>query len=624
MYITVLFLFSTANTLLAQQKIATKNNNKRKILGDTTTVYYTQLSNPTLVLPLDASLDNFEEIDPTWNEKENFATLGGLLATPALDRYYQSKSKGGFRVGFNQFDHYKLERESIKYYEVKDHRPFTELYYSQINQKNNFVKADFGYRFNDNIYIGLQYDLINQNGFYKQEKVRNQNVGFALRVKTNDARYQGYFNFVTNAIKYQDNGGITSDTIIGDLVEAALLNVNTYSSSAQSNYNTTNLTYSQFWYNKGVDSLKQTTNATNEWSHKISYQFNRYKFFDNAPNPDIYGDAAVNPRGLRVFVRHQVLENEIGYRQALGGSLQEAPLWLKAYVKHSWNIVYQQPQNYQIHNFSVGAIIQNNPQYQFKYRIEGQATSVESRLDLMLKAKVGYDLKKFGYLQGQLLFQRYQPSLIDRQLYVSNELIWDNNLNFLQIQEFNFGGKYTLPTIGFEAELLNHTFTNWIYYDSLGVQQAPSSVNLLQLKIKQNFKVWKFHLDNEVIWQPTLAGKAYFRVPELLFSHNFYLQSEVFNKAMLLKIGVRFRYNTAYYANGYDPLTGNFFIQNRQLIDMTPRIDPYISFRIWQFRFFVRGENVLYFANGENYFTAYRRPIHNFVVRLGVSWRLFD
>jgi hypothetical protein len=98
----------------------------------------------------------------------------------------------------------------------------------------------------------------------------------------------------------------------------------------------------------------------------------------------------------------------------------------------------------------------------------------------------------------------------------------------------------------------------------------------------------------------------------------------VFKKAMLAKLGVLFYYNTPYYADGYAPLTGTFFNQNSYAETMVPRLDAYVSFRIWQFRFFIRGENLLYFWEDRNYQTAYRRPIHNVVVRLGVSWRLFD
>ncbi|WP_264789161.1 putative porin [Aureispira anguillae] len=627
----LLFFLAGTSFLSAQQKIASKRNNKFKIIGDTTKVYYSYLTNPTELLQVDSSLHEFETVDPTWNNASWYISLGGLLATPSFDVLYQPKLKGGFRVGLDQFDNYRLHREDIKYYNIKDNRPYTDLYYSQINQKNNLVKADFAHKFSDNFYLALQYNLSNQTGFFKHQRLRNQNVGFTLRYFSNKSKYHGYLNFITNAVKHENNGGIIVDTL-GGLTDDFLANQDVRSTSASTHYNLTEVSYTHFLYNNRVDSLGTNTAASNEWSHRITYQFNRYKYFDTNPPTDgsWYGLASVNPRGIRHFIRHQLLENELSFRQAIGGSLTSAPLWVKAYVKHSWNAVYQEPIDFNIHNISVGLVAQNNPQFKFKYRVEGQLTWAERQLDFSLKGRVGYDMGKLGYLEGQALFQRYQPNLIDRQLYVSWDKVWDNNLLFRQIQELNFGGSYTYKIdkkqwgLQFKGEVLNHTLTNWTYYDSSEVHQATESVNILQVKLQGDFKIWKVHLDNQVVWQPVLAGGDYFRIPQLLFKHNLYLQSYVFKRAMLAKVGLSFYYHTPYQADGYAPLTGAFYNQNSFTTSLDPRLDAYVSFRIWQFRFFIRAENLLHFVYQRNYFTAYRHPVTNFVVRLGISWRLFD
>lgn len=614
------------------QKIAARRNNKVKIIGDTTKVYYSYLANPTELIMVDSSLYEFEDIDPTWRNEKWYVSLGGLLATPTFDIVYQPKLKGGFRVGLNQFRHYQLKRDDVRYYKIRDNRPYTDLYYSQINQDNNLIKAEFAHKFSDNFYLALQYDLSNQAGFYQHQRIRNQNVGATLRYFSNDSKYHGYFNFFTNAIKHENNGGLTVNTLtrVGDdfLATQAVK-----SGTAETRYNLTEVSYTQFLYNNKVDSLGAKTTANNEWSHRITYQFNQYKFFDKLPPTDssLYGIANVNPRGIRQFIRHQLLENELSFRQAIGGSLTSAPIWIKAYIRHGWNAVYQEPIAFDIHNISAGLIAQNNPQFNFKYRVEGQLTWAERQLDFFVQGRVGYDMGKIGYLEGRVLFQRYQPNLVDRQLYVSWDQVWDNNLFFNQIQELNFGGSYTYKidkkNIGvlFKGEVLNHTLTNWVYYDSaFSVKQNLESINILQLKLQGDFRIWKIHLENKVIWQPVLVGGAYFRLPQLLLKHNLYIQSYIFKRAMLAKLGVLFNYHTPYKVNGYAPLTGTFHIQNEFINTIYPRIDAYVSFRIWQFRFFIRGENLLHFAYEENYATAYRHPITNFVVRVGISWRLFD
>ncbi len=624
-HIPFLLLIFLSMALQAQPRVAQKRNTKLKIIGDTSKVFYTYIANPTERFRVDSSLYEFEDIDPTWDGGRWFSDLGGLLASPSFDLLYQPKLRGGFRIGLEQFSRYKLERADIKYYQIGDNRPYTDLYYSQINQKNNLIRAEFAHKFSENFYLALQYNLSNQTGFYKHQRVRNQNVGVTLRYFSNKGKYHGYLNVMTNAAKHENNFGVTEDTLIG-FGDDFLPTLAVSSETAETQYNLTEVSYTHFLYNNKVDSIGGNTAASNEWSHRISYQFNRYKFFDGGPSStsNLYGLANVNPRGIRQFITQNVLENELSFRQAIGGSLTSAPIWVKGYVKHTWNGVHQEPISFDIHNISGGIVAQNNPQFKFKYRVEGQLTWAERQLDFFVKGRVGYDAGKFGYLEGRVLFQRYQPSLVDRQLYVSWDQIWDNNLSFKQIQELNFGGSYTMERWGFKVDALNHTLTNWVYYDSLGVKQAPETINILQIKLQENLKVWKLHLDNQVIWQPVLAGEQYFRVPQFLFKHNLYIESYIFKKAMLAKVGLLFYYQTPYKANAYQPLTGAFYIQNQLTTSIDPRLDFYVSFRIWQFRFFIRAENLLYFATERNYFTAYRHPVTNFVVRFGISWRLFD
>lgn len=627
-----LFCGVLPTTMVAQPKIAPKKRQGVKIIGDTTRVYYTTLKKTVESRRIDDGLNNFEQVEATWDGSTWYRTLSNMLAAPSFDLVYRAPDwEGGFRVGLTQFEPFILKQKAIKYYQVKDYRPFTELYYSQLNQQNNYIKADFGYGFNSNVYLGVQYSLIRQTGYFKHQRTRNQNIGYTMRFITNNKRYHSYFSFFNTAIKQEDNWGVR-DTVVANTAVDFLSQLPVNSSNGNTRYNKTSFHYTQLLYNKGVDSLVGKRIANNAWGHSLHYHFNRYKYFDKVPPTDnsLYGLASVNPRGIRLFIRHQQLENEVSFRQAVGGTLSSAPLWFKVYGKHYWNLVYQEPIKFEVHNFAAGVLLQNNPQFRFKYHVQGQLTWAERQLDFFVKGRIGYDLGKFGYLEGEANLQRYQPSLIARQLYVSWKNVWNNNLNYRQVQVVNFGGTYSnslrtkILGIKIQGSILNHTLTNWVYYTKERVQQAPSSINLLQVKAKGYFRVWNFHLDNEVIWQPTLVGKKYFRVPELLLQHNLYWQDWIFKRAMLAKIGVRFNYNSSYYANAYSGLTGAFYIQNKGLVQMYPRLDVYASFRIWRFRFFARAENLGYFLYNENYFTAYQHPVSNFVVRIGISWRLFD
>jgi hypothetical protein len=152
----------------------------------------------------------------------------------------------------------------------------------------------------------------------------------------------------------------------------------------------------------------------------------------------------------------------------------------------------------------------------------------------------------------------------------------------------------------------------------------PGTANIIQLRLKQDIHLWKFHLENDVVWQRILSGKAVYRLPELIFRHGLYFESKVF-KTVKLRTGINFRYMSSYSANAYFPILANFNLQNEQLISFQPVADIFVSVKIWQLRFFVNAENLTYYLNGwQNYYTTPNYATANWFVRLGASWQLFD
>ena len=127
-----------------------------------------------------------------------------------------------------------------------------------------------------------------------------------------------------------------------------------------------------------------------------------------------------------------------------------------------------------------------------------------------------------------------------------------------------------------------------------------------------------------MVWQPVLSGANFFRFPELVLKHNLYFESMVFKKVVRLKVGASVRYNTNYKGYGYTPVVGQFYLQNERMLTFYPMINVYLAAKIWQFKVFVTGENLMQLITGENFYATVHNPYPNFLVRLGVGWRLFD
>jgi hypothetical protein len=99
-------------------------------------------------------------------------------------------------------------------------------------------------------------------------------------------------------------------------------------------------------------------------------------------------------------------------------------------------------------------------------------------------------------------------------------------------------------------------------------------------------------------------------------------------KNLNLSFGVEARYVSAYKADGYAPVTGQFFTQSDTTIrQRLPDISLYLHLRIRSFTAYVRAENVNAIAfspNGfgfyHNNFVAPNYPSPGMILRFGFFW----
>jgi hypothetical protein len=633
-------LFTSGHLLFSQNTIPSDSTNldtlsteketideRNKPLGDTTAVFYF-FSDPQKLTFIDTGLNHFEYPKRSWNNESFLNTSDlGHPGTPTFYFFPQSRLKAGFRVGLDAFYNYRLKAEDISTFVVNGKRPFTDLYFSQIDIQNVILRARFAHQVTSNLYYSIYYGLINYNGFFNNHRSRHQDISLNLRYQ--HRKYSIYVCFINNANNQSENGGLTS-TEINNVSPLFLVNLpvqlNPLSDGPKNENRHQYLSIKNYFKNSKTDSLSGSTEATAQFGHHFVYENNAYKFFDKNPSGDssFYGSFQTNNRGIRHYIRHQVVENELSYKQALTGNLSNSPLVFNFSLSHRWNIVLQEPELFHVHNFFLGGEILNVQNSPFVYKASFKATNSRNGLDFFLKADLSYLFKNILIFGGQLVFQRYEVDQIARKLYVSRSKVWDIN-TYGQTQELRLNAFLAWPKWWGKLEFSNLLISNPVYYDSTSLaKQYNGSANLFQIALKQDLHIWKFHLENQVSWQRDVSGTDIFRIPQFLLFHSLYFESKII-KNLLLRTGVNLRYTTAFKANSYSPLLSGFYLQNNQELSFYPVMDFFISAKVWQFRFFVNAENLSYFLyNAKNYYVAPNYPATNWFVRLGISWQLFD
>lgn len=590
-------------------------------LGDTTSVRYYYQTDP-IVRFIDTTLNGFESPSIPWKKPVGFFSDLGHLGTPIYPLLWSSEAKAGFRSGLDMFTYLRLKPEDIPFYEIGGKKPFTDLYYSQINMQHVMLRANFAHQFNKSLYYSIHYGLINYNGFFRGQRSRHQDV--ALNFRYRKKNYLAYLSFINNSNNQSENGGVVTEStgLVDQLFltnqPVQLLVRNDGSPKHENSHQT--LSFRQYFNN-----AKES--PTSAFGHHLLLQNNRYKFFDKGPAADsaFYGNFQTNNRGIRHYMKHFLIENEINWQKAFGGTLDKTSLHLKVFVSHSLNRVNQEPERFWVNNFAAGIMLSDRMNGPFNYSADAKFVNSRLGLDFWLRGKAAYRLNNLLSIGSSALFQRYEPEQTARIFFISGTEIWNNRGLLKQTQEFTLQGFLAWPRFWGKFEIQNQTISQAVYYDTEAiVRQMSGAANILQMILRQDFHVWKFHLENEIVWQRVLAGNAIFRLPEWLFRNKLYFESKVF-KTMRLRSGVALRYTSAYFANAYFPVLGSFYLQDSQLMNYYPQADIFVSVKIWQLRFFVNAENLTYYINGmQNQYTAPYYPNPNWFIRIGASWQLFD
>jgi hypothetical protein len=136
-----------------------------------------------------------------------------------------------------------------------------------------------------------------------------------------------------------------------------------------------------------------------------------------------------------------------------------------------------------------------------------------------------------------------------------------------------------------------------------------------------NFKI--LHFDNFLGVQGNNQQQA-LRLPRVFVKSSLYIEGFIFKGKMLGSFGVDLRYNSRFAINAWNPLIGQYHIQNEQTMKFTPVLDVFLSFKVKTLRFFMKANYVNEGFIAKNYFTALGYPDRGRTLAGGLVWRFLE
>lgn len=530
------------------------------------------------------------------------------------------------------------EANEIRYSSVAT--PVTELYFKTVMKQGQNVDAFFTVNVSPRLNFSIAYKGLRSEGRYINQLSSTGNFRFTTSYNTLNKRYFANAHFVSQDILNEENGGITTiedfESENPDFQNRERLEV--FLTDAKS-----------FLKGKRVflDHLFRVNSNKGSNNLYVSHQFNyENKYFE-------YNQATV--------------QSSVGGRTVyrFGDSYKTSGINDQTHYNKTYNKVGLIYENTTLGKFQFYADDFFSNFYYNQILILDDET-VPSSLSRRINSIAGqYDYQKNKWT-GKFLFTRSvtNQSLSNMEAKLQYELNDETQLSF-QYQNINklANDNYNLYQSSyvnynwsndFKNEKINSIIVNanspWVdvsvqystlndhlYFadvstpDQIALRQqiiAPAqyanTINYLSVKASNEFKFGKFALDNTILYQKADQSNAILNVPEFLTRNTLYFSQEMFRKALFLQTGVTFNYFTNYYANEYNPVIAEFFVQNNKEIGNFTNFDFFINAKIQRTRIYLIAEHFNSSFSGNNFYSSPNNPYRDFMIRFGLVWNFFQ
>lgn len=571
--------------------------------------------------------DNFGLL-PFANDGQTYNTLQYSLTN------FSPYPEFGFKAKHFNF----LEANQIRYASVAT--PVTELYFKTTQMKGQSVDSFVTLNTSENLNFSLAYRGLRSEGKYINQMSSTGNFRFTLSYNSKNKRYFANTHYTYQDILNEENGGITTveDFESENIDYKNRQRLEVYLTDAKSFLKGKRIFLDHSFR------INPTKGANNLYiAHQFNYEnkffeFNQATVTSSANGRTVYrfGDS-YKSSGINDQTHYNKMYNRVGlaYENTTLGKFQ--------FFVDDFRSNYYYNQILIFDTKTVPSSLSqniNNAGGQYQYRKNKwngtflYSRSITNQSLSNLDAKLQYDINE----DNQLTFQYQNINKLPNNnynLYQSSyvEYNWSNDFKNEKINSLIANATTPWVNASFQFSVLK----DHLYFadvstatQALNMTQivAPAqydgTINYLSVKVGKEFKFGKFALDNTLLYQKTSQQESILNVPEIVTRNTIYFTNYFFKKALYLQTGIVFNYFTKYYANDYNPVIGEFFVQKEKEIGNFPNLDFFVNARIQRTRIYFKAEHFNSSLTGNNFYASPNNPYRDFTIRFGLVWNFFE
>ena len=533
----------------------------------------------------------------------------GNLGTALNPTFYQFPEIVGLRHGYDAYNPYLPGADDIRYYDTKS--PFIDLNLIFGSQGRSMGIFEFSRNIKPNWNVGFNFrKIVGDKQIGAQQLRGDRNVDniyydFYMSYASENGKYHalGYISRFDH--KVRETGGIrVFSDVRSDLFryrDAVIRLRNATAKDFRVNYH--------IYHQYKLTEFSQLYHSFKRSSQKITYN----DFTIDSDTTNYYTTPLIDPDSTMELSSFIYMENEVGLKGQLG------PLFYSGYLKrrdidHFYR--YLKPFDKTSETY-----IGFNARFDFTETIKLGGDG-EFLQDGNFKANAFIDTP---YLEGGYHAARYEPTILQKE-FLGNHREWDNSFGSTFSFELYGNLKYAYKFIRIKPGVSFTTIDNYIYFNQDVVPEQtnrPANISTLKLDLELDLpKHFHFTSSSRVT---SVGGDAanVFRIPEFFSTGGLYYDNFWFNDYMQVRIGIDLYYRTAHFANAYDPLSQQFFLQDDFELKSYLMADAYLSAKVNNMMIFLKMNHINQ-VSGDGYFITPYYPGLQRLFDIGFKWRFFD
>lgn len=545
-------------------------------------------------------------------------------------------------LGARAKHHRYREIEEMQYYNVIT--PMTDLMFKTTLEEGQLLDALLTFNTSRRLNFSIAYTGFRSLGKYNSEQIQSGNFISTVNYVSKNNRYLLRAHIAAQDITSKENGGLTEKELQfesgdADFTDRPKVDVRFTDADNKVLGKRYYLDQQYKLIRSQQDSslVEKTSLAIN---HSFNYETKFYQYLQDASD-SYFGEAILSSINDKASLK--VFNNDFGvsfYNKTLGTLKGVVSMYNYDYF---FNSILTTADGETIGNQLKGTEIAVGGDYKkqigsfavdgsLRYNVSGDLTGniFDGSVSYVFndKHKMNFAVHSssrmpdFNFLLYQSDYLNYnwqntvnfQKERVNSLQVVLDSPLWGNlSLKYSALDNYTYFS--TNPNAAFEEGFENA---------NIKPLQEADAVTHLKVKYAKEFRLGKFALNNTIMYQSVAQDQNVLNVPQLVTRNTLYFSSDVFKKAMYLQTGITLKYFTNYNMDAYNPVLGEFFVQNREELGGFPLLDFFINAKVKQTRIYLKAEHFNSSFTGYNFYSAPNYPYRDFVVRFGLVWNFFS